>query len=180
MSRVPCFTLVILAVINTACEQRMEDQPRLEALEAAEGFPHRQSALHPPDNTVSRSESVLGGLPPESITVADIRRGQERYRIYCVPCHGELGDGSGPVVSRGYPRPPSFYDQRLRQASLRHLYRVTGEGYGAMYGYADRLSPGDRWRVALYVRALQVSQKGNVIDYPRYTPHSEPRPRDLE
>jgi mono/diheme cytochrome c family protein len=101
---------------------------------------------------------------PFPLTVATYRRGRERFDIYCAPCHSVVGDGDGMVVRRGFPAPPSYHTDRLRGAPDRHFYAVITRGYGAMYSYADRLSPGDRWAVVAYIRALQLS---------RHTPLSE-------
>ena len=84
--------------------------------------------------------------------------GQERFRIYCTPCHSELGDGHGMVVQRGFPAPPSYHIARLREAPVQHFYDVITNGYGAMYSFAYRVQPADRWAIAAYIRALQRSQ----------------------
>jgi mono/diheme cytochrome c family protein len=89
-------------------------------------------------------------------------RGQERYDIFCAPCHSVLGDGDGMVVRRGFPAPPSYHTERLRRAPDRHFYEVISHGYGVMYAYADRLSPRDRWAVVAWIRALQLSQHAPV------------------
>jgi mono/diheme cytochrome c family protein len=89
-------------------------------------------------------------------------RGRERYDIFCAPCHSVLGDGDGMVVRRGFPAPPSYHTDRLRQAPDAHFYAVINHGYGAMYAYGDRLSPQDRWAVVAYIRALQLSQHAPV------------------
>jgi mono/diheme cytochrome c family protein len=93
------------------------------------------------------------GAPP--LTLALIERGQERYRIYCAPCHSELGDGHGMIVERGFPPPPSFDIDRLRKAPPQYFYDVITHGHGVMYSFADRVDPDDRWAMAAYIRALQ-------------------------
>jgi len=95
---------------------------------------------------------------PYPVTLALLARGQERYEIYCVPCHSPLGDGAGMIARRGFPHPPSFHIDRLRRAPDRHIYDVMTNGYGVMYAYADRVSPQDRWAIVAYIRALQRSQ----------------------
>jgi mono/diheme cytochrome c family protein len=100
------------------------------------------------------------------VTLALLERGQERYRIYCTPCHSELGDGRGMIVRRGFPPPPSYHTDRLRQAPVQHFYDVITNGYGAMYSFADRVQPADRWAIAAYIRALQRSQNAKVADLP--------------
>lgn len=94
--------------------------------------------------------------PP--LTLELLARGQERYRIYCAPCHAEVGGGQGMIVQRGFPPPPSLHIDRLRQAPPQYFYDVITEGHGAMYSFADRVEPQDRWAIAAYIRALQVSQ----------------------
>jgi mono/diheme cytochrome c family protein len=95
---------------------------------------------------------------PYPITMQLLRRGQERYTIYCEPCHSPLGDGDGMIARRGFPHPPSYHIPRLRQAPDRLFYDVMTNGYGVMYSYADRVSPEDRWAIVAYIRALQRSQ----------------------
>ena len=95
---------------------------------------------------------------PIQITRADIARGQERFNIYCSPCHDRVGDGHGIVVQRGLRQPPSFHDPRLETAPVGHFFDVMTNGYGAMYSYASRVPVDDRWRIAAYIRALQLSQ----------------------
>lgn len=94
---------------------------------------------------------------PQPVTEASLKRGQERYDIYCAACHGGLGDGNGMIVQRGFPKPPSFYEQRLRDAKPGHFFNVITHGYGAMYSYNDRITPADRWNIVGYVKALQLS-----------------------
>lgn len=95
---------------------------------------------------------------PIALNAATYRIGRERYDIFCAPCHGTAGYGDGMVVRRGFPEPPSYHTDRLRQAPDRHFYDVISHGYGAMYPYADRLRPDERWSVVAYIRALQLSQ----------------------
>jgi mono/diheme cytochrome c family protein len=101
-------------------------------------------------------------VPP--LSAALLQRGQERYRIYCTPCHSELGDGHGMIVERGFPAPASIHIERLRQASSQYLYDVISAGYGRMYSFADRVVPEDRWAIVAYIRALQRSQHATPDD----------------
>ncbi len=103
-------------------------------------------------------------VSPPQVTMALLTRGQERFRIYCTPCHSELGDGNGMVVQRGFPAPPSYHIARLRDAPVQHFYDVMTHGYGAMYSFAYRVQPADRWAIAAYIRALQRSQNATVAD----------------
>jgi mono/diheme cytochrome c family protein len=95
---------------------------------------------------------------PFPYTPERLARGRERFDIYCAPCHGELGDGDGMIAQRGFPHPPSYHSERLRQAPDSHFYDVIAQGYGVMYPYADRVTPADRWAIVAYIRALQLSQ----------------------
>lgn len=102
--------------------------------------------------------------PP--VTLALLERGQERYRIFCTPCHSELGDGHGMIVHRGFPAPPSFHIVRLRSATPQYLYDVISAGYGVMYSFADRIPPQDRWAIVAYIRALQRTQNATATPRP--------------
>jgi mono/diheme cytochrome c family protein len=110
--------------------------------------------------TPARDVVAWGDAPskPPPVTMALLQRGQQRFRIDCTPCHSELGDGNGMIVQRGFPAPPSYHTDRFRQAPTQHFYNVMTNGYGAMYSFAARVSPHDRWAIAAYIRALQLSQ----------------------
>ena len=97
---------------------------------------------------------------------AVLERGQQRFNIYCTPCHARLGDGNGMIVQRGYKRPPSFHVQRLRNAPLGYFYDVISNGFGAMSDYAAQVPPPDRWAIVAYIRALQLSQHATLADVP--------------
>jgi mono/diheme cytochrome c family protein len=101
-----------------------------------------------------------------ALSVALLERGQERYRIYCAPCHSELGDGDGMIVQRGFPAPPSFHTEPQRSAPPQHIVDVITRGYGVMYSFADRVQPADRWAIAAYIYALQRSQQARLADVP--------------
>lgn len=95
---------------------------------------------------------------PLPVSMALLQRGQQRFDIYCAPCHGRSGTGDGMIVRRGFPAPPSYHTERLRHAPDSHFYQVISNGYGVMYPYADRIAPADRWAIVAYIRALQLSQ----------------------
>ena len=116
-----------------------------------------RDALRP--DTPSRTGADIA-LPP--ITVELLRHGRDRFNIFCAPCHSMAGDGDGMIARRGFPHPPSFHTDRLREASNAHLYAVITEGYGAMHAYATRVPPNDRLAIVAYVRALQWSQHAPV------------------
>jgi mono/diheme cytochrome c family protein len=113
------------------------------------------TTVHPAEQAVPWQEKPA---PAPPLTLALLQRGQERFRIDCTPCHSELGDGNGMVVQRGFPHPPSYHIDRLRQAPTQHFYDVITNGHGAMYSFAGRVAPDDRWAIAAYIRALQLSQ----------------------
>jgi mono/diheme cytochrome c family protein len=95
---------------------------------------------------------------PLPITAALLDRGRERFNIYCAPCHSIAGDGDGMIARRGFPAPPTYHTDRLRNAADSHFYQAITNGYGVMYSYADRIAPQDRWAIVAYIRALQLSQ----------------------
>ena len=99
---------------------------------------------------------------PIDVTRAVLERGRERYDVFCSPCHARTGDGDGMIVQRGFPRPPSFHLDRLRTAADGHYYDVITNGFGAMYSYANRVKPDDRWAITAYIRALQLSRSGDT------------------
>ncbi|MFY9611862.1 MAG: cytochrome c [Blastocatellia bacterium] len=103
---------------------------------------------------------------PIAITAADLDTGQERFNISCALCHGATGDGNGMIVRRGFRRPPSYDEERLRQAPVGYFFDVITNGFGTMPAYAPEISPEDRWKIAAYIRALQLSARGTVADVP--------------
>jgi mono/diheme cytochrome c family protein len=118
------------------------------------------------DETQRREAEDAAASMPYPMTMSLLARGQQRFQVYCSPCHGMLGDGDGMVVRRGFPRPPSYHIDRLRAAPDRHIYEVIRDGYGVMYPFGDRVEPADRWAIVAYVRALQRSQSANAADVP--------------
>ena len=123
------------------------------------------SGRHGRDELEAREIAGAANAPP-GIDLALLQRGQARYDVYCAPCHSIVGDGDGMVVRRGFPRPPSFHQARLRDAPDRHVFDVITQGYGVMVPYADRVTPQDRWAIVAYIRALQLSQDARVADLP--------------
>ncbi len=118
-----------------------------------------------PFYTGKSGENPIATLPVP-LTPELLRRGQERFDIFCAPCHDRTGSGGGMVVLRGYRRPPSFHSDRLRQAPVGHFFDVMTRGFGAMPDYAAEVPPADRWAIAAYIRALQVSQHATLADVP--------------
>ncbi len=103
---------------------------------------------------------------PFPVTLDVLARGQQRFNIYCAPCHSRLGDGNGMIVQRGYRQPPSYHTDRLRKAPLGYFFDVITHGFGAMPDYASQIPPSDRWCIVAYVRALQLSQDATQAAVP--------------
>ncbi|MEW5422535.1 cytochrome c [Amorphus sp. 3PC139-8] len=163
MSRGPPLMLVLtcaLAGILVGCDD-MSDQPKYETYEDAPGFPQAQAARQPPAGTVARGalERERAKRHPPEVTQALLSRGQERYEIFCAPCHGLAGDADGMIVQRGFPAPPSYHTARLRSVSDRHIFNVISDGYGVMFPYGNRIAVRDRWSIVAYVRALQRARQ---------------------
>jgi mono/diheme cytochrome c family protein len=171
--------LSMLGVFSAACRQDMHDQPKFIPLRQSTFFADQRSARPLVAGTVARGQlredtllytgKVNGAdaaVFPFPIDDRALRRGRERFDIFCAPCHARTGEGDGMVVRRGYRRPPSYHDDRLRNAPVGHFFDVMTNGYGAMYSYAQRVSVDDRWAIAAYIRALQASQAGTVADVP--------------
>ncbi len=149
----------------------MADQAKYKAFDQSTLFADGTSARPIPTGTIARGHlrtdeafyfGTKDGKPvtaiPMRITAADIQRGQGQFNIFCAVCHGRMGEGDGMVVQRGFPHPPSYHIKRLREAPIGHFFQVMTNGFGAMYSYKSRVSPADRWRIAAYIRALQLSQ----------------------
>jgi mono/diheme cytochrome c family protein len=172
--------LVALAAIALGgCRVDMHVQPRYQPYQATDFFADGRSERPMVPGTVPhgmlrtdelRYRGTINGAVanefPFPITAADLERGRERFNIYCTPCHDYTGSGHGVVPQRGFQQPPSYHSERLREAPVGHFFQVITNGYGAMYSYADRVSPDDRWRIAAYIRALQLSQHAPLADVP--------------
>lgn len=156
-------TLAALAAALAACDN-MANQPRLKPYEVKYGAQLDWPAK-PVPNTVARDDTAEAPSPPP-VTMALLERGRERFDIFCAPCHGRYGDGNGVIVQRGFPHPPSYYGDALRNAPSQHFYDVISQGYGAMFSYADRVEPADRWAIVAYIRALQASANATAADVP--------------
>jgi hypothetical protein len=157
----------------------MHNQPKYIPLRESSFFGDNRSERALPLGTVARGDlradayyytgrvnNMDGTVFPFPITAADLKRGQDRYDIYCTPCHSPLGDGNGLIVRRGYKQPPAYTDPRLMAAGVGHFFDVMTNGYGAMPDYSAQVNVEDRWRIAAYIRALQLSQSATVADVP--------------
>lgn len=166
------FAILAATVLVAGCRQDMHDTPRYEAYEAgvsrgapagtvARGWLRADEALH-----TGKMNGQFVEEFPFAIGRADLARGQERFNIYCTPCHGTLGDGNGMVVQRGMRQAASYHQDRLRQEKLGYFFDVTTNGFGAMQGYAEQIPVRDRWLIVAYVRTLQLSQYASIDDVP--------------
>ncbi len=149
--------LVFAAVAG--CGQSMSDQPRYATYSNAPSFENGTSAQRPPEGTVPQSATAYAEAEkvPPNVSLDLVKRGRDRFDVFCSPCHGLDGNGDGMVVRRGFPKPPSFHSARLRNAPAAHFFDVMTKGYGVMYSYASRVPPRDRWAIVAYIRALQLS-----------------------
>jgi len=172
--------LFALVLATSGCVQQMgSQQPHVRPLEPSAVFHDEQSARPLVPGTVvsgytrtnhrlemNRSFDPTADVLPFSMTAEALRRGRERFNIYCSACHGETGDGNGIVVQRGFSKPPSYFEDRLRQVPLGHFFDVMTNGYGAMASYAVQVEPNDRWAIAAYIRTLQFSRSRTINDVP--------------
>ncbi|MDG3008188.1 c-type cytochrome [Paludisphaera mucosa] len=182
--RLAAAALAALLAVAPGCTD-MYDQPRFEPYEATTLFSDGASSRTLVLGTVPREdvrglpavedrELLLTGLkdgvaaqePPFAVDRAVLERGKQRYGIYCTPCHGQLGDGRGVIVQRGFTPPPKYTEPRLVDAPLGHFFQVISNGHGAMYSFAARVAPQDRWAIAAYIRALQLSQNAKASELP--------------
>jgi len=152
-------TLCALAIPLFACDD-MANQPKRLPYQVYPGESTADWPRSEPAGTVAHDWKPPP--PPPPVTMVLLQRGQQRFNIYCAVCHGPAGYGDGEIVQRGFPAPPSYHVDRLRSAPPQHFYDVITNGYGAMFSYAQRVSPDDRWAIAAYIRALQESQDGPV------------------
>ncbi|MHB0968718.1 MAG: c-type cytochrome [Thermoanaerobaculia bacterium] len=186
--------LLSAAALVGACRppQQMANSARVDPLESSDFFADSQGARLPVEGTVARgvggeassgrvvrslhvddeflTTGRVGGALVDSfpfpITEQVMNRGEERFNIYCAPCHGRTGRGDGMIVRRGYRRPPSYHIDRLRQMPVGHFYDVITNGFGAMPSYRYQVPIEDRWAIVAYLRALQLSQNATVAEVP--------------
>lgn len=161
--------IVFACLLLAGCHKDMYDQPKLKPYSESTFFKDGTSFRPLVADTIARGELKADrhlhyGKDAENddvttfpfpVTEEILQRGQQRYRIYCTPCHGETGDGQGMVVKRGLRPPPSYAIDRLKSAPVGHFYDVITNGYGAMYPYGYRVPTNDRWAIVAYIRALQ-------------------------
>ena len=163
----------------TGCRQDMHDQPRYKPLAESTFFNDHRASRPKVDGTVARGHlrvdtALYTGKQgdqdidffPFPITRDDLTRGQQRFNIYCSPCHSRVGDGGGLVVLRGFRQPPSYFTDKLKKAPVGHFFDVMSNGFGSMPSYGSRVPPDDRWRIAAYIRVLQFSEHARIDDVP--------------
>ena len=179
-----CLLSAVFCLLTvSACRQDMHNQPKYRPLRPSQLFSDKSSARPLIEGTVARGAlqedeafftGKLSGATikelPFQITEKDLDRGQERYNIFCTPCHDLTGSGKGMVVQRGYRQPPSFHDPRLRAADPGYVFDVISNGFGAMPDYRAQIDPRDRWRIVAYLRALQLTNAGTAADIPGGNP----------
>ena len=170
-----CGLLLLLALGGfgaLGCRQDMHDQPKLKPYRGSTFFADGSGMRAFPVNTVARgtlredthfftgrlADGSMATELPMPMTRTLLKRGQERFKIYCTPCHGQVGEGRGMVVRRGYKQPVSYHEERLRQVPIGYFFDVMTNGFAVMPSYAAQIPPEDRWAIAAYIRALQLSQ----------------------
>jgi hypothetical protein len=171
-------SLASVAVL-AGCRQDMHNQPKFVPQRGTTFFADGRSARPQVENTVARGQlredsyfytgmmnGQEGSVMPFPVTMDVLERGQERYNIYCTPCHSRVGNGAGMIVERGYSKAGNFHTPRLQAAPLGHFFNVMTNGYGSMPDYSAQLTPADRWAVVAYIKALQLSQNAQQSDVP--------------
>ena len=169
-------TAICLLAALAGCEREdMHNQPRHEWQEESTFYANGMSSRPMVEGTVSRSQPLrtepivqwrqgdtFADTYPMPIDRAALERGHQRYDIYCSMCHGSTGYGDGMIVQRGFVKPPSLHDERLRNAAPGYFVEVMTNGFGAMYSYNDRVPLDDRWKIAAYVKTLQLSRRADL------------------
>jgi hypothetical protein len=167
-----------LALVTlVGCRNEMFDQPKFKPLAKSDFYDDLRASRTPVAGTVPHDPvegddyfytGKIGGNPgdymPFPVTEDVLKRGRERFNIYCAPCHSRVGDGKGMIPSRGYKQPPSYHQDRLRKAPLGYFFDVMTNGFGVMPDYSAQIPPRDRWDIVAYIRALQLSQNATTAD----------------
>jgi len=179
-NRALILSLAAALVATAGCRQNMHNQNKVEPFEASDFYADGQAARPIPANTVARHalgariapytgltlKPAPANAGPPPATLALLKRGQERYNVFCSPCHSRVGDGKGMIVQRGYKQPTSYHDPRLVSAPTDYFVQVITQGFGVMPSYASQVGLEDRWAIAYYIRALQYSQNARLADLP--------------
>jgi mono/diheme cytochrome c family protein len=191
LSRAAILLAALSLFLLAGCREDMQNQPKFIPLRENQFYGDNRSARSIMEGTIARGQleddpllytGKVNGQEadqfPFPITDKDLARGRERYNIFCSPCHSQLGDGNGMIVQRGFKKPPSYFDPRLMKAPVGHFFNVITYGRGAMGDYSAQVPVADRWRIAAYIRALQLSQTATSGDVPpeQRVRMSEPKP----
>jgi mono/diheme cytochrome c family protein len=186
--------LLALIAATAGCRIDMHIQPYYRTMAESDFFSDHRSARMPVEGTVARGDlradtyfytakigTAIGDYMPFPATKEVLDRGRERYNIICAPCHGRVGDGNGFIPTRGFRQPPSFHIDRLRKMPIGYFFDVDTHGFGVMPDYAAQVQPRDRWCIAAYIRALQLSQNATAADIPagQKIPSPAPQFRDI-
>ena len=205
--KVSFYFLLLTFTFATACRYDMQDQPRYKVYKSSDWFKDGRASRELPDGTIPRGflrdnyalytgkiENATGTAQtneqgqqitfPNSVTEIPIpvtkdtlNTGEQKFKVYCSVCHGAFGNGDGMIVRRGFPKPPSYNDDRLRNAPVGHFFDVATNGWGKMSGYSSQVSVNDRWAIVAYIRALQISQNpAGVKNAPVTTGSPEAKP----
>jgi hypothetical protein len=179
LNKFAAFGAMAATLVLAGCRQDMQDQPKFFPQRGTDFYADGRSVRPQVENTVARgqlredtyfSTGLVNGKEGDGLpfpaTMAVLERGQERYNVYCTPCHSRVGNGIGMIVQRGYMKAGSFHSARLESAPLGHFFQVISNGYGAMPDYASQITPEDRWAIVAYIKALQLSQKATQADVP--------------
>lgn len=168
---------LVVAASASACRQDMHDAAKYEPLERSAFFKDQRASRQLLPGTMARGQlkedkllftgkngDAISDTFPFPVTAGVLARGRERFNIYCTPCHSRVGDGNGMIVQRGYKRPPSFHDDRLRAMVPGYFFTVMTNGFGVMPSYSLQVNAEDRWAIAAYIKALQISHNASVED----------------
>jgi hypothetical protein len=179
LNQLAVFGAMAATLVLAGCRQDMQDQPKFFPQRGTDFYADGRSVRPQVENTVARGQlrenayfytGLINGKEgdgmPFPATLEVLERGQERYNVYCTPCHSRVGNGVGMIVQRGYMKAGSFHSARLETAPLGHFFHVISNGYGAMPDYASQIVPADRWAIVAYIKALQLSQKATQADVP--------------
>ena len=177
--RTPLKAAALLATVGAlaGCRQDMHNQPKFYPQRGTTFYKDGRSVRPQVEETVARGQlnqdsyfhtgmqnGAEGTTMPFPVTMDVLARGQERYNVYCTPCHSRVGNGVGMIVQRGYAKAGNFHTARLENAPLGHFFSVITNGYGAMPDYSSQLTPSERWAVVAYIKALQLSQNATQSD----------------
>jgi mono/diheme cytochrome c family protein len=186
LNQLAAFGAMAATLVLAGCRQDMQDQPKFFPQRGTDFYADGRSVRPQVENTVARGQlhengyfytGLINGKEGDGIpfpaTLEVLERGQERYNVYCTPCHSRVGNGVGMIVQRGYMKAGNFNTVRLETAPLGHFFHVISNGYGAMPDYSAQIVPEDRWAIVAYIRALQLSQKATQNDVPAGA-HVEP------